>query len=376
MTDKFFRYISLLFAALALLPAAGCSSSTSDEPEAPEHHACMMELYVNLGTRADDARSRAGATDGYEYVDGTGLENYIDQTDFNVYLFTTDGTLITCLTDPAKSGITDFRLDRAAESLYRMSFRVDGVLKDAETVAQSFKIMMLANWGTYPTVTEGATKIDDILAGSEAGFSSGTLDKDSNRMPFYGVQSYENVSFDKDNQKIHEKVFFLLRAWAKIDVHADEDSYSEISKVTLKRYNGRFYKAPLKNPDYTDADGRCTITTLSLPDNPYQWEQDKDIELTQGEDGHFTIYVPEYRNVGRADSETRAELLLEYEDGVTHTVEFKYYSDPPAGSAKDDFYDLRRNYWYEFIVKRTNEVTVNVCIEPYTVKTLDPEFGI
>ena len=62
--------------------------------------------------------------------------------------------------------------------------------------------------------------------------------------------------------------------------------------------------------------------------------------------------------------------------GKEYTVEFKYYNDPPAGSAVGAPFDIRRNYYYKFSISKTSEPDLVVEVFPYEQVELDPGFGL
>lgn len=62
-----------------------------------------------------------------------------------------------------------------------------------------------------------------------------------------------------------------------------------------------------------------------------------------------------------------------------YVVDFKYYDNPPEGSAVGDSFDLRRNYYYRFFVDKrpeSDEMSASVDVVPYDRYDLGPVFGI
>lgn len=373
MTRHIIRLCILLTIGI-LLPLGSCKSSPLHEPDDPSvdlHY--MMGLYVNLGNR-DKAKVRATPPDGFDYESGSGFENYIDLDDFNVYLFSTDNKLIAQLDTSETAEFTFSPVSGNNSSIYLLEFRIDKILDKAYKEPQSFKIVMLANWGAYPeydTLIPGITTISDIIDGTSA---IGEFTGNEDRIPFYGVQEYDNVTFTPGYTAIQEKELLLLRAFAKIDVCDDTRSSTPIKNVTLTRHNVKFYKAPsnvFHDSQYDD----YYAPSLSLPTNPYEWESDRVLTLKKT-DGHFVAYVPEYKNTER-NAATRASLSVDYGNGNVFSIDFKYYSDPPEGCVINDPYDICRNYWYKFIVRRhETEVTLTTDVLPYHAIELHPIFGL
>ena len=408
MTDKLFRYISLMcgmrmmhpagLACMLTLVIAGCSGGapSPDEPDEPETPAaaCIMQLHLDLGSAAAPA-SRVNSTDSEVLESGSGRENYIDPQDLQVYLFEatasgadeTASKLICCLTSDLNSSRSQIQFEPIDDkrTVYRLSFDVKDVLENAETDLQSFKVMVLANWGTYPEVTPGVTTVADILNGSEADFASPfTLSADNdNKIPFYGIRQYDNIRFTRNVPVQPAGDLWLLRALAKIDVCDADDSERKIAYVQFYCWNSKYYRAPLK--PYDAAGGTQSVTDPSLPDGTYQgsgwvWPQYQNGGYywcaERDADNHIVFYTVEFKNTGRPTEVNkphyRSEIVITYDDGEQFLLEFKYYSGENEGM----YYDLLRNYWYQFVVKRTGK-KIDVCIEPYEiVANLEPEFGI
>lgn len=393
--ERYISRISVLLYACALLPVFSCSSSSESGLSELEPK-CMLELYVDMGGK-DILTSRANAPTGPGYETGAGFENFIDRNDLLVFLFSTDNKLIAPIYGYTLERDYDFSLTNSGNfGIYRMRFRVDEILEDVYKEPQSFKILMFANWQRqYPPIDElipGETTIEDITthltavgtfktdASAEGGTTVLPLGEE-NLIPFYGVQQYDNVVFTPGSKNVQEECLMLLRAFAKIDVCDDKETLKNIKSVTLKRYNTQYYKAPLgiyHNNDYTDYDYATDfVSNPSLPaDDPYKWETADEIVLIKDADGHFVGYLPEYRNIGRADAD-RSRLIVTYDDGNDFTIDFKYYNDPPAGTNIGDPYDIRRNNWYKFVVKRNqSEITFIVDVIPFSSIELKPDYGL
>ena len=148
--------------------------------------------------------------------------------------------------------------------------------------------------------------------------------------------------------------------------------------MTLHRYNSRFFKAPIGVDSSDGYSSPGYVSSLSLPaDDHSKWEKDGEVVLEKNDEGHFVAFVPEYENDGRDDG--RCFLEVEYEDGNSYTIDFKYYKDPPLGSALGDSFDLRRNYWYQFELNRSIpevSIDINVDVQPFTEHKVRFDFGL
>lgn len=363
-------FITLLLGGLLFL--LGACDSSIDEPVAEGSSSnYRVKLYISL----TGSQTRGLSTRAPWDTEGDGFENYLDLSDFRVYLFNTgdndnEGKLLAHLTDPKIKKDVEFKIERTVNNnIYAISFRVDLILDDAKTALQNFKIVMLANWGhKYPDVKIGETTINN-LTNHDNCIADFTPGESIAKIPFFGVQEYSDVQLNSGNVTTLEESVHLLRAFAKIEVYDDPKTDLRITGVKLKHYNKKFYKAPLnvtKSSDYKE----------NTPDlSPYSdLERDKDINLNyRKSDGHYIIYVPEYKNIG--EDVDKSFLVVSYED-KEFEVEFKYYGNPPEGSQMDDYYDLHRNYWYEIIIKRTVKLEVQVDVQPYSNVELLPQFGL
>lgn len=388
--------LSCFLTLVGFLTLAVSCSRAADVPDIPDREPrCMIGIDVSLGNVVTET-TRANPPLGPGYEPGAGLENRIDPEDLCVYLFSTDNKLIARLSDSGGQDI-DFSFQPSESgdgAVYRMTFRVDKLLENAYTEPQSFKIVMLANWGkryydsplvpgetTISDITEHTSAVGnfDAVANEDGSWSAPALGE-RNLIPFYGVQQYDGIVFLPGKNKMLEERLLLLRAFAKIDVCDAPDTAKPIKSVTLSRHNTRYYKAPLgvfHHSQYTDYDYASDfLDNPSLPTDPYEWESALELKLAGDGNGHFVAYVPEYKNIGRTDGNA-AVLTLDYGDGNVYTLDFKYYDKAPEGSSVGDPYDIRRNNWYKFIVKRSSTgLTLTADVIPYLPVELDPIFGL
>ena len=422
------RHITpMLLALLLTIGVALTACSSTDEPTPgpdpsgpePQTH---IGLYLNLPVLTDGAASSAltsrTPTDGPDgpasYDPGYGYENYIDLNgkDYRIYVFTPDNQLYTEVStdsvDIVSWNFTQF------SRIYGLSFPVD---KNFHTKfnGADLKLVVLANWhNKYPenlhpmvpyVTTDGntsgnstggsnsCTTLTELLSYTEdaAGFMNympvtPALAHET-RIPLFGVTEFKTVNI-LTNLLTWLGNVDLLRAVAKIDVYDAPNTTAPITAVSLTRYNTALAKAPAGitshgdyvhgsyNPDYVNtptipvrADGNnCEASDpISLkPDSP--------------DNGHFIIYVPEYRNIesnGTPRSNGRSRLSLTFKDVGTCEIDFKYYNEPPANSGykKGDHFNILRNYWYRFEVNKLPDGVV-VQVVPYAISSLKPGFGL
>ena len=141
MKIHFTSYITTVLLALAL----GSCNIMDDSPCTDEPASIGTPVQVGFTLTTGEVSSRAITEDEQE---GTGYENYIDieSNDFRILLF-----------DAANKYLTTFNptIIRATDnSQYPQTYYVEGELPEAYS---NFKLVVLANWGTYPTMSESST---------------------------------------------------------------------------------------------------------------------------------------------------------------------------------------------------------------------------
>ena len=88
----------------------------------------------------------------------------------------------------------------------------------------------------------------------------------------------------------------------------------------------------------------------------------------------WMVYLPEYRNVGRADGE-KARIHVKFKDsGVEYEqfIDFRYYKE----DGKE--FDILRNNWYRYVLSKNAEeqdLTIEVDVRFYASVELRPGFG-
>lgn len=372
------RYIrSAVFAAtlavLALLP----SCVTEEEPQ-PAGDPVRRDVQVGFrlvlgGTQPRDTRSG-----GYDDGTGTDYENYIDflHNDYRVLFFDTRNRYLAAFRP------TD--LVPLDENPIR-SRRYDVIGRAAAPLPESFKIVILANWGDYPAdPVVGQTTIDDICTGGNGRYAYAApfrLSADRT-IPMYGVKRCEGVSFEPD-ELTYLGTVCMLRAMAKVEVKCVSKEWT-IETVSMLRYNTAGYCAPAGV--YDESDYVKNDYDLDYTDEVHVVENaaaEGRLDFERLDDGRFVIYVPEYRNTAggalRADDAAEIRVKFDLRQDQEYAIEFKYYGDPLAGSAVGDYFDLKRNCYYRFSVDKlpeSEEMSVSIDVDPYDQYDLGPIFGL
>ncbi len=320
---------------------------------------------------------RLRESDGY--VDGNINENYIDieHNGFRIYLFDMNNRYLAWLNTITVSAVdgTDCR-----------EYKVTGVVLDDVTIGSRFKVVILANWPSYPINMEtGKTTIDDICTGRMSMFgyrSSFELDASANSlMPFYGVHEYDGITIDDGKCTYLPEPVTLLRAMAKIEIRTTEGSLP-ITNATLTCANDRGFAAPYHVYHQNDYDkGNYAddyVDGVYVPGNANVLT---DVPLRKLQDGRYMLYVPEYDNTSSAA--LKAQIRLSFADTFAEEclLDFVYYDAASAEKQNanvGDSFDIRRNNYYIYTVnkKRDTELKLIVDVIPYTVVPLPPFFGL
>ena len=336
------RYIPYLTIVLAALLLSACHSIMDDEVCADQPSDTTTPVQIGFTLTTGDVSSRA-ITEGEEA--GTGHENYIDiaNNNFRILLFKTDNTYLTALkvnriTQTGDDGTT---------------YYVEGELDEAYT---DFKLVVLANWGTYTDSWTSETTIADVC---EATYSYSNLFKIENDLiPMYGVQTYNNIELRADLLTELPTEIALLRAMAKIEVTCSAEGF-KLSGVKLHRYNTKGYCAPTGVNDNTATDWEYDNNTVCQHPThiPADAKTESDLVFTTKTENGFIAYVPEFDN--NSAERNYIEVTLQHEDKSEVTLNsdpYIYFCEYENGEAKDgtDF-DIVRNHWYKYDITKVDD---------------------
>lgn len=365
-SDAIIRYVSLV--ALLL----GATFSSCDRAAGPEAGS-EPERGIQVGFRlalSGLAATRAGYDDGSQ-VD---FENHvgIERGDYRILFF-----------DMRNRYLSDFRPTDFAPveaPAYRAQF-YDVLGEIADPLPEEFKVVVLANWGTYPqTLQQGVTTIEELCSCPESVYGYAAPFVLGERLiPMYGVKSCEGLLFAPDSYTSLGTVH-LLRAMAKIEVVCTSGQWT-VDEVTLHRYNGSGCSAPQHAESESDYLRPDYVEELHLPAARNDAEV-KELAFRRISDNRYVVYVPEYRNVierttgSKASDAAEIRVRFAQMPGREYPVEFKYYTEVPDGHLKGDSFDIRRNYYYRFSISKSAEPDISVDVYPYEQVELDPGFGL
>lgn len=362
----------LSVAALVGLPA--CSGVAGAEPDASaaECRAVFTLTVSDTGAGTSGSRMRAPGYLGDGYDTGSGFENYIDVAggNFRFYFFDAEGVFISPVA-------VESVLPTESTSTSR-SYAVDAVC-DPAIAGRDLRVVVLANWPAYPAesaLIAGSTTIGHFWEYIYEFSAENMRLSETATIPLFGVSSLRTLRFDALNRAEIGTVH-MLRAYAKVQVIPSTDSVFPIEWVKLHRYNTRGYCAPGGVSDESDyVHYSYDKDYVSAPSVPDASESDADLEFMPSADGSWIAYVPEYLNKGRAESE-KCSLRIRFSDPGEDsdyeydTVHFKNYDS--SGAAGESF-DVLRNTWYKFTVKKKASPTVQIV--PYNEVDLFPLFGL
>lgn len=375
-----------------------------------------MRIFLSLD-------SRSSVEDGFE--DGVGFENFIDIYDDNyrIYFF---GREENKFIDEFKSFLHPSLSQENVNSNDGLVF--NGYL--FPEIGTKFKIVVLANWSSYPVVPDadasvdpnsfalvkGSTTIEQLTTHVASQFNALTTPANGSNwlgngrlMPFYGVRSFDLSQshpdlLDNEGKVLPGKIVDLgdypiplLRAMAKVEVFLDHP-YASFESVEMSRVNNKGYFAPYKEREsdnwtfdysdyYSESGGwsgnykrgvhlvsNSGVSALSFT---------KVADRIVNEDGSETpekwiAYMPEYSNKGENPASIIVKLKQSSVIGSSGNEdrlrsEFYFTSNgeaPPVGTYASD---IERNNIYRFKIGIDG---ATVDIQPYTEHNVRFEFGL
>ena len=331
------RYIPYLTIVLA-----ACHSIMDDEVCADQPSDTTTPVQIGFTLTTGDVSSRA-ITEGED--PGTKRENYIDITNnnFRILLFNTDNTYLTALkvnriTQTGDDGTT---------------YYVEGELDEAYT---DFKLVVLANWGTYADNWTSETTIANVCEATYSYSSSFNINNDL--IPMYGVQIYNNVELRADLLTELPTDIDLLRAMAKIEVTCNATDIV-LTGATLHYYNTSGHCAPANvysdtADDWGWSDNDVCNHTVHIPADVSSADN---LPFTPTDEGYI-VYVPEFDNTG-VETESFISVSLKHADGTEVNLDntniyFGEYTDEGTLVENTDF-DIVRNHWYKYDITNVDD---------------------
>ncbi len=352
--------VATALGAAALL-VTSCSTADVVEPEPATLY--KAGFYLTVGDEAPDGSASRAPGDNSQYDPGAGVENYIDILggDIRFVVLSTDNEYLGLIEGLAITPVDTY------ESSKR--YYVTGGTT-ADISGGNFKVMVLANWGSYPA----APTIEQAW-NARYTFAGGAISKE-NPIPLYGIREFKVGTLTPD-VAANLGTIHLLRAMAKIEVIFDDpkELYS-VTDLKLTAYNPAGFCAPygvdsqdeyVKDSWEADYVGTPSIPTGLTPG------RDIDFIPVAGTDS-WLLYVPEYNN--NLSSVPQALIDIAVTDEVnTYRTQFQL-RDPNAPSRPADFL---RNVWYKLTVRvgeKVSDVSFVVDVIPYEICDLDPIFGL
>lgn len=391
-------YISatIILGNLLSFSLTSCQADADADAPAPTS---KMSVSFRVETRNDELSVGDEPQSGYE--EASKWENYINiaNGDYKIGFFDVDNNCITPFT-PQKIEADD----KGTYIDYTLTGEVPGIL----TLYSNFKIVVLANWGSYPEMIMG-THLDAIccpndenlgrfqyFAGPDFKIYDGTTAKEdvTRYVPMYGVKEYKNVKFGIGNEEnptvVYDKTtgpVNMLRAIAKVEVMFDTtDEYTlaydpeaenvdEIKPLYLTNYNEYGYCAPegaYSEGDYYHKDWETDYWQghLHLVGGSNHPKEKLAMTKMTNKDGKdvWVAYLPEYRNVASTSTTkdcqnaatsnaniTPARIavpLLRNEQPQTAYIDFATYDDK---GEPDKAINIERNNLYRFTITHVDQ---------------------
>lgn len=369
--------LTLLSLLLLGLGTSSCASEEIKEPINPDDG--MPTLAISIGLEG------ATRADAGEFEPGSGYENYLDiaGNDYRIYFFDSNNTYLATFDPYVKPALNPEPDKINGVDTYYYNF----VGHIPSNVGVSFKLVVLANWGEYPSEVKddayiggfhleaGKTTIEQLTTHANAQFQALTYPgegdwlSEDRLIPFYGVRGYDLSNMDKykdyiKDGKLVSDVFVnlqtsdqaipLLRAMAKVEVILN-NPLASFSKVEMTKVNGKGFCAPYQKSDnwkfdYTDYFHNYTWDTdfvrgvhlthgatenkgggtndpnpQYLPFKKVSNYGDKD-DAGNSLPEKWVAYVPEYQNIG-VDSFTTINVELKKPENISDEEWEKIESD-------------------------------------------------
>jgi len=349
--------LRMAMAVFAVCTVTSCVyDDMQDESEIPDNRTLL-----NIGFNFPMSLAESGERNGY--LPGVGYENYIDikNKGYRIYFFDNADKYVTRFI-PIMVAASGDGEDNAYEVLGEVPDEISGLT--------DFKIVVLANWPSYPddSLEPGVTSIDGLCNAASAQFSCLTsfdLNPDKGlTIPFFGIHHYKGVTIKKGKLTTLEEPIALLRSMAKVEVIVDIDGVS-LSSIGLRGYNSKGFCAPGGVYSQTDYDhggiwNDDYVKTPHLVGGANDAGQEntflplfRQYESNGAQKETWIAYVPEYRNLdsdGTENYKSHLELELDIQnDSTPYDIYFADY-DANGKMVKNSYFDILRNNCYRFTI--------------------------
>jgi len=357
-----------------------------DLPDEPDVDRANSFLNIELAVPLADTAPAAPAN-GYQ--DGDAYENYIDisKGNYRIYFFDDKNTLI------AQFYPAGFNAVDGAD--YR-EYSIFGITPQQLAGQKTFKVMVLANWPSYPPVTPGVTTVDAICKSDLSRFNCLTdfrLNPEEGRLiPLYGIHRYDNVSFTKGERTTLSEPITMLRAMAKVEVILNAEQNVTFTDVTLHRHNALGFCAPEKVYSQTDYGQGLDWTgdylhRLHLVGGKNDAEAvDRELPFRRvngkenGKKETWIAYIPEYRNAADDNGTAAADeayidvRLSNRSDEKPFHIYFADYGDNGGTSSTDlKRMNIERNNIYRFTISMSdNGMGMEIFVRQWNLRPQPP----
>lgn len=368
MTGRLLHLIGAVACLLLAFVMTACSDSAAEfmEPAADSGENVGAKVYragfyINVGGLPDNSR----ATPSGNYYPGEGVENYIDlespmRSNLKVILYDLNDNLLGEMTDLIVTPLDSYDSSKR--------YHIEGATT-ADISTGRFKVMVLANWPSYPETPD----MESVFA-CQFEFS-GELPSKERPIPFYGIRAVE-FSGVKPGVTVNIGTIHLLRALAKIEVtYNDQSGQWNLSDIFMTSYNKRGLCAPAvrNQSDYVKDDwNRDYLDRVYVPSEP---GRDENLFFHEVESGRrWLLYMPEYCNSMSGAPMSRICVDFENESAGRHYIELR---DPAVSDVVST--DIKRNVWYKVAITKLHgdaELKITVDVQPYASVELDPDFGL
>lgn len=335
--------LAIAMAWLGCIALVSCDQGDTESENAEAHITltlCMKGTDTDNNTRIGQSGGKQIASRGEEDETedpGTVMENSIDLSRFHVVFYQTN---------QKKAGILqNMVLVHLGGNIYRLTGSLP--VSNKVLVGNHFegKMVVYANFDMSEADLQKDYNDTDI-AQKSFGYEA-----NPEYLPMWGVKKVDFTLTAGKRQDLED--IDLLRAVAKVKVYLSNDMKENgwrIHRMQLFNYNNQGYCMPGK---YTDCEQTASLKHEEY-EHFYNSKQTSGITMTDDR----PIYLPEYKNVDRADgNQTIIRLKLARNGNVEqdapdkdkeYTLHFKEYTD--EGKEGTTTNDIVRDHYYIFEV--------------------------
>lgn len=335
--------LAIAMAWLGCIALVSCDQGDTESENAEAHITltlCMKGTDTDNNTRIGQSGGKQIASRGEEDETedpGTVMENSIDLSRFHVVFYQTN---------QKKAGILqNMVLVHLGGNIYRLTGSLP--VSNKVLVGNHFegKMVVYANFDMSEADLQKDYNDTDI-AQKSFGYEA-----NPEYLPMWGVKKVDFTLTAGKRQDLED--IDLLRAVAKVKVYLSNDMKENgwrIHRMQLFNYNNQGYCMPGK---YTDCEQTASLKHEEY-EHFYNSKQTSGITMTDDR----PIYLPEYKNVDRADgNQTIIRLKLARNGNVEqdapdkdkeYTLRFKEYTD--EGKEGTTTNDIVRDHYYIFEV--------------------------